>query len=140
MASYGLGPTLDPSNFNIIITILAIFILSLGLISYVVKERLYISDSLIALLIGIALGPVGADFIRPSIYGDIDEITLAFSRLVIGIQLVLAGIQLPSLYVWNQRTSIAVLLLPIMTAKVRIDCLNTAESLTTLVGSVCPDY
>lgn len=122
MASYGLGPTLDPSNFNIIITILAIFILSLGLISYVVKERLYISDSLIALLIGIALGPVGADFIRPSIYGDIDEITLAFSRLVIGIQLVLAGIQLPSLYVWNQRTSIAVLLLPIMTAKVRIDC------------------
>ena len=115
--SYGLGPVVDTSNFNIVITVLGAFISVFGLISYVVKERLYISDSLIAVLIGIALGPYGANFIRPSEYGNVDEITLPFTRLIIGIQLVLAGIQLPSLYVIHQWQSIAMLLLPIMTFK-----------------------
>lgn len=115
--SYGLGPVLDTSNFNIVLTVLGAFVAVLGLISYVVKERLYISDSLIAVAFGVAFGPLGANFIRPSSYGEVDEITLAFARLVIGIQLVLAGIQLPSRYIIKKWKSIAILLLPIMTFK-----------------------
>lgn len=116
--SYDLAPTVDVSNFNIVLTILGALIILLGLFSDIYKEKLFVSDSLLALLAGIALGPVAANFIKTSEYGNTDRITLAFSRLVIGMQLVLAGIELPSLYPMREWKSLAMLLLPIMTIKV----------------------
>lgn len=115
--SISLGPHIDTSDFNIIIAMFGGLLCVLAPVSHIVKERLYISETLVALLLGIALGPIAGNLIRPDEYGDIDAITLAFTRLVIGIQLVLAGIQLPSLYVWHHKKSIAILLLPIMTLK-----------------------
>jgi NhaP-type Na+/H+ or K+/H+ antiporter len=115
--SYGIGPELDLANFNIVLTVLGVFVSCLGLISYVVKERLYISDSLIALLIGVAFGPLAANLIRPAEYGQVDEVTLSLTRLVIGLQLVLAGIQLPSLYCVRQWKSLVMLVVPIMALK-----------------------
>ena len=75
---------------------------------------------MISLLVGVALGPYGADFIRPTQYAgaselDIEYITLAFSRLVLGVQLVLAGVQLPSKYLLKEWKSLCFLLGPIMT-------------------------
>lgn len=43
-------------------------------------------------------------------------ITLYFSRLVLGVQLVLAGVQLPSRYLWKQAKPLALLLGPGMVA------------------------
>lgn len=45
----------------------------------------------------------------------LDGITLAFTRLVLGVQLVLAGVQLPSRYLKVQWRPLALLLGPIMT-------------------------
>lgn len=112
-----LGPEIDASNFNIILALFGGFACVLGLMSHTVKDRLFISETLVALLIGIALGPLAGSLIRPDEYGNVDTITLAFARLVLGIQLVLAGIQLPSLYVWHHWKTIAILLLPIMAFK-----------------------
>ncbi|KAF8534810.1 Na/H antiporter [Trichophaea hybrida] len=113
---------LQPTDFNIICAVLGGFVSLFGLVSYFVKERLFLSEALIALVFGLALGPHGANFIRPQDYanGDrqqLESITLAFSRLVLGVQLVLAGVQLPKNYLMNQRRSLAMLLGPIMVLK-----------------------
>src|SRR4051812_19911208 len=76
--------------------------------SFVPRPRPSYSNShiylVIALLVGIALGPHGANLIRPLSYAEggkeenLDAINLAFARLVLGVQLVLAGVQLPKKY------------------------------------------
>lgn len=61
--------------------------------------------------------PHAANFVKPLQYAGGSEenlamITLYFSRLVLGVQLVLAGVQLPSRYLWNQAKPLALLLGP----------------------------
>lgn len=84
----------------------------------------------ISLLVGVAFGPNGANFIRPRDYAEcnqkgistiecrdnLDAITLNFSRLVLSVQLVLAGVQLPSGYLKKEWKSILLLVGPGMTA------------------------
>lgn len=83
----------------------------------------------ISLLIGVAFGPNGANFIRPKAYADcysglsdkecednLHAITLNFSRLVLGVQLVLAGVQLPSKYLWKELKPVVLLVGPGMTS------------------------
>jgi sodium/hydrogen antiporter len=71
-------------------------------------------------LAGVVFSPHAANFIKPLEYAGsqehLDSITLAFSRLVLGVQLVLAGIQLPSRYLKKQWKPLAILLGPVMTA------------------------
>lgn len=74
---------------------------------------------MISLLFGVAMSPHGADFVRPLEYTgsmrNLNTTTLYFSRLVLGIQLVLAGVQLPSRYLRIEWKALALLLGPIMT-------------------------
>lgn len=67
-----------------------------------------------------AFSPSAANFIRPLEYAgsqaNLDATTLYFSRLVLGVQLVLAGVQLPSRYLQRHWRPLTWLLLPIMTA------------------------
>lgn len=74
----------------------------------------------ISLLVGVAFGPNGANLIRPLDYArgsqeSLNDITLYFSRLVLGVQLVLAGIQLPSRYLRKEWKPLSLLVGPIMT-------------------------
>lgn len=75
-------------------------------------------------------GPHAANFIRPRDYaecgqdgvngaacqGNLNAITLNFSRLVLGVQLVLAGVQLPSRYLKKEWKPVLLLIGPGMTA------------------------
>jgi sodium/hydrogen antiporter len=75
----------------------------------------------ISLLAGVSFSPHAANLIRPLDYagGSADNlalITLYFSRLVLGVQLVLAGVQLPSRYLRREWKPLALLLGPGMTA------------------------
>ncbi|KAF3908097.1 hypothetical protein ABW21_db0206803 [Orbilia brochopaga] len=114
-------PTLIISEFNIVCTVLGGFVLVFGLVSFFVKERLYLSEALIAMLMGVALGPHGANLITPLSYArdnseeNLDAVNLAFSRLVLGVQLVLAGVQLPKKYLIDEWKSLGLLLGPVMT-------------------------
>ena len=70
---------------------------------------------------GLVFSPHGANFIRPLQYANgseltLDSITLYFTRLVLGVQLVLAGIQLPSKYLRIEWKSLSILLGPGMCA------------------------
>lgn len=75
---------------------------------------------MISLLAGVVLSPPAADFIRPLEYAlgseeNLASITLRFARLVLGVQLVIAGVQLPSKYLKHEWKSMAWLLGPGMT-------------------------
>lgn len=89
--------------------------------SYLCKERYYLSEALISLVAGVIFSPHAANLIRPLEYAlgsqeNLGAITLYFTRLVLGVQLVLAGVQLPSKYSWTEWKSLALLLGPGMTA------------------------
>lgn len=112
-------PTLVITNFNIVTAFLGGFISLFGLVSYLLKERFYLSEALISLLVGVAFSH-GANWLHPYEYAlgaeeNIDLITLYFSRLVLGVQLVLAGVQLPHRYLRTEWRSLVVLLGPGMT-------------------------
>lgn len=134
-------PTLAVTNFNVVCSVLGGFITLFGLVSYLFKEKFYLSEacepaqpmmshtapptnedpvSVISLLAGVVFSPPAANFVRPLEYanGDkiaLEQITLAFSRLVLGVQLVLAGVQLPSRYLKREWKPLSLLLGPIMT-------------------------
>ncbi|KAI0518446.1 Sodium/hydrogen exchanger family-domain-containing protein [Xylaria bambusicola] len=113
-------PTLDLSNFNIVVSVLGGWISLFGLVSYLLKENFYLSEALISLLAGITFGPLALNWVRPIEYArseeNLENVTLFFTRLVLGVQLVLAGVQLPSRYLKKEWKPLALLLGPIMTA------------------------
>ncbi|KAF2165130.1 hypothetical protein M409DRAFT_67414 [Zasmidium cellare ATCC 36951] len=123
-------PTLEVVNFNIVCATIGGFITVFGLVSYLLKEKFYLSEALISTLFGVIFSPHAANFIRPLEYAngneqDLETITLYFTRLVLGVQLVLAGVQLPSKYLWKERKSLCILLGPGMC------CMWMATSLLT---------
>lgn len=76
---------------------------------------------MISLLAGVVFSPHAANFIRPDDYAlhsaaNLDAITLNFTRLVLGVQLVLAGVQLPKRYLQVEWRSLSLLLGPGMAA------------------------
>ena len=75
---------------------------------------------MISLLAGVAVSPPAANLVRPLEYaGSVENLnaaTLYFTRLVLGVQLVLAGVQLPSRYLLKQWKPLSILLGPIMAA------------------------
>ncbi|KAL2002896.1 hypothetical protein VTN02DRAFT_5613 [Thermoascus thermophilus] len=114
-------PTLSLVNFNVVCATLGGFVTLFGLVSYLFKERFYLSEALIAMLAGIVFSPHAANLIRPLDYAlgsqeNLELITLYFTRLVLGVQLVLAGVQLPSRYLQIEWKSLSLLLGPGMAA------------------------
>jgi NhaP-type Na+/H+ or K+/H+ antiporter len=111
----------------------------------------------ISLLTGIVVGPDGLGFIRPGDYTGCDmdgtstidcqnslgAITLNFSRLVLCIQLVLAGVQLPSKYLKRECKSLLLLIGPGMAAMwlttsiLVYICINPPSSLHALAVGAC---
>lgn len=72
---------------------------------------------MISLIAGLIFSPHATNFIRPLEFAlgsqaNLDTITLYFTRLVLGVQLVLAGVQLPSKYLQVEWRSLSLLLGP----------------------------
>ncbi|KAK4512345.1 H(+)-transporting V0 sector ATPase subunit d [Mucor velutinosus] len=99
---------------SIVAAILGGFILLYGLCSLVIKERLYLSEASVALVCGIIFGPVCAQFIDIHKWGDEPMITHEFTRIVIAIQVMAAGVALPKAYLRKELRSILILLGPVM--------------------------
>ncbi|TGJ80331.1 hypothetical protein E0Z10_g8449 [Xylaria hypoxylon] len=113
-------PTLDLSELNIVVAILGSFAVVYGLFAVRIKSVWYLGEALPALIVGVILGPLAAKFLDPEKWGSANPgqeaaITLGVMRLMIGIQLVIAGYQLPARFLQWRRKEIAVCLIPIMT-------------------------
>ncbi|KAH8725806.1 Sodium/hydrogen exchanger family-domain-containing protein [Phaeosphaeriaceae sp. PMI808] len=85
------------------------------LCSSVIKERLYIGEATVATLCGIIFGPHAANLINPATWGNVDLITLEFSRIVLVVQCFAVGVELPRAYMEKHWKSVTLLLIPVMT-------------------------
>ncbi|KAI1773772.1 Cation/H+ exchanger [Hypoxylon cercidicola] len=112
-------PTLDASDLNIVVSVLGAFTVIYGLVAVKIKGVWYIGEALPAVLIGMILGPIAAKLLDPKRWGSAvadqqDAITLGVMRVMIGIQLVIAGYQLPARYLLLHYKPLIVCLVPIM--------------------------
>ncbi|PWN25455.1 hypothetical protein BDZ90DRAFT_233914 [Jaminaea rosea] len=99
--------------------VLGFFIVVYGQVSYIAKERLYLSEPLIAITLGIIVGPYVLGWVDPLSWSEDPEIyhetTYQFTRLVVGVQVLFTGIALPKAYLRREIVSLLVLLFGIMT-------------------------
>ncbi|KAJ2905020.1 Na(+)/H(+) antiporter 1 [Zalerion maritima] len=101
--------------------IIGTFILLYGVISVKIKRVWYLGEALPAVFIGVLLGPVIAKFLDAERWGAAMEegqtspIALGVTRVMIGVQLVIAGFQLPQKYLQTRWKEMLMCLLPIMT-------------------------
>ncbi|KAF7543553.1 hypothetical protein G7Z17_g10651 [Cylindrodendrum hubeiense] len=112
-------PNLDVSELNVVTAVAGGFMVLFGIISVKIKRTWYLGEALPAMLIGICMGPVAANFLNAAEWGlkekeQQSEITLGVTRVVICLQLVIAGYQLPAKYVWHRRFEIFMCLIPTM--------------------------
>lgn len=85
------------------------------LCSSFIKERLYIGEATVATICGVIFGPHAADLIDPATWGNTDQITLEFSRIVLVVQCFAVGVELPKYYMEKHWRSVVFLLIPVMT-------------------------
>ncbi|KAI9333770.1 Cation/H+ exchanger [Zopfochytrium polystomum] len=95
---------------------LGAFICLFGLVSLAIKEKLYMSEAMVAVLIGVVVGPFASKLFVPSqIFGqDLNKVTFELTRLVVAIQCMACGVDLPGNYLWREKRSVLVLLGPVM--------------------------
>ncbi|KAJ0274786.1 hypothetical protein CBS470a_011606 [Colletotrichum nupharicola] len=113
-------PTLDPSELNVVLAVFGGFIILYGVISVKIKNAWYLGEALPAVVLGVCLGPLAAKFLDSerwgsAVPGQTNDITLGLMRVMIGIQLVMAGYQLPAKYQKTKWKDMLVLMLPAMT-------------------------
>lgn len=85
------------------------------LCSSVIKERMYIGEATVATICGLIFGPHAANLIDPQSWGNVDEVTLEFSRIVLVVQCFAVGVELPKFYMEKHWRSVTLLLIPVMT-------------------------
>ncbi|KAG4438781.1 hypothetical protein IFR05_005758 [Cadophora sp. M221] len=137
-------PSLDVSELNIVLGVLGSFIVLFGVISVKIKAQWYLGEALPAVVFGILLGPIAAKFLDADRWGSavqdqMGAITLGVARVVIGVQLVIAGFQLPAKYQLREWIPMMICLLPVMTIMwlFTTGCiLLTVPNLTLLTGLV----
>ena len=85
------------------------------LCSLFVKEKLYIGEATVATICGIIFGPHAANLFNPASWGNVDQITLECSRVVLVVQCFAVGVELPKAYMERHWRSVVFLLVPVMT-------------------------
>ncbi|KAI9730997.1 MAG: hypothetical protein M1834_005458 [Cirrosporium novae-zelandiae] len=85
------------------------------LCSLFVKEKMYIGEATVASICGIIFGPHAANLFNPESWGNVDEITLECSRIVLVVQCFAVGVELPKSYMERHWKSVTFLLVPVMT-------------------------
>ncbi|CAO3683643.1 unnamed protein product [Rhizopus stolonifer] len=102
------------TNFTVTIAIFSGCILFFGYISLLVKERLFLSEAIVAVAVGVCVGPLGSNLMNPQEWQNYHEITKQLSRCVIAIQVMTVGIELPHRYMMKEWRTVFVFLLPVM--------------------------
>ncbi len=98
------------------------------LCSSVIKERLYIGEATVATLFGIIIGPYAANVINPIEWdGNLDQITLEFSRIILVCQCFAVGVELPKHYCERHWKSLTLLLYVLACATLRRTFYNGDE-------------
>ncbi|KAF5024483.1 hypothetical protein F66182_3423 [Fusarium sp. NRRL 66182] len=113
-------PVLNLSELNIVLGVLGGFMVLYAVISVKIKQAWYLGEALPAMVMGIVLGPIAARFLDSerwgaAVEGQTEDIALGLMRVVIGVQLVIAGYQLPAKYNVTRWKELGMFLIPVMT-------------------------
>ncbi|ORZ41598.1 Cation/H+ exchanger, partial [Catenaria anguillulae PL171] len=92
-------------------TCMGLFLVLFGLSSAVVKERLYLSESILTTTIGTIIGPCVLGLLVPQSWPELNTILLEVSRLIIILQIMAAIVCLPAKLHWK---ALLILLGPVM--------------------------
>ncbi|GAA6037193.1 hypothetical protein JCM8097_008780 [Rhodosporidiobolus ruineniae] len=111
--------SLDVTHVSVALAVLGFYLVSVGQFSALIKEKLLLSSALVAFCVGIIVGPIGLDWLSPWQWVGFDEdarnsLTFQICRVIIGIQVMFAGIDLPAAYLRREALSLTMLLLPVM--------------------------
>ncbi|CAG8064542.1 unnamed protein product [Penicillium nalgiovense] len=116
-------PDVQKEPFNVICGVLGTYLFCYSFVSYLLKDRLYISEALLSLLVGLIVSTYAADIIHPHSYVSagpnhpdtaqrLEHATLNFCRLVLSVQVCFTGAQLPRKYARFHWRSLLILLFP----------------------------
>lgn len=97
------------SDLYVMIAVIGALVLVLGLLSSPIHNRSLLSDPLVALLVGVVLGPAGFRVLDPSTWGSLDLIVEEAARLTLAIGLMAIALRLPRTYVVHNRRALGVL-------------------------------
>ncbi|KAL4955301.1 Sodium/hydrogen exchanger family-domain-containing protein [Aspergillus filifer] len=117
-----LHPILDLSDLNVLLVVSSLYALLFGLVSLKLKQRWYSGEALPAFITGAIFGPSAANLLRirypegsqSTGESEISETTQALARIVIGIQLVKVGYELPKKYLKRRLKEMLICLIPLM--------------------------
>lgn len=85
------------------------------LVSLYIKEKLYIGEASVATIVGVIFSRHAGNLFDPLSWGNVDQITLECSRIVLVVQCFAVGVELPKSYMERHWKSVVLLLLPVMT-------------------------
>lgn len=109
-------PSFDP--VTVVAAATGGYVVLYSLVSLFIKERLYLSETMMATLYGIAIGPVALNLLQLDEWGlGANRLMLPFTRLMIAVQVMVVGVCLPKAYLLKQWKSLFVLLFPVMIVK-----------------------
>jgi NhaP-type Na+/H+ or K+/H+ antiporter len=101
------------SDLNLALVLLGGVTLALSLVSGLLKSRGYLpSESIIALLVGVAVGPLGLDLLRLSDWGSSMAVLEQIARLTVALAVMSTALRLPENYFRRRAASMAALLGP----------------------------
>lgn len=106
---------LSVTSPHLVYLLLGAFTSLFMLCSTIIKERMYIGEATIATIFGLIFGPHAAKLIDPISWGNVDIVTLEFSRIVLVVQCFAVGVELPKFYMERHWKSVIFLLVPVMT-------------------------
>ena len=142
MAAHAAGPRVRPMDpFNVAVAALGALVLALGLVSKWLEQH-PVPVPLLALLVGVGLGPVGLGLLGPDDLGERAVVLEKVTRLVLAVGLVSVALRVPKAYPRTHGRTMAVLLglgMPLMwaasTAVVAVT-LGTDLWLAALIGAI----
>lgn len=102
----------DSTQFNLLLLLIGCLVLGYGLFSRFIKVRLFLSNPILAAILGIICGPVGLGLFR--LDGSQALILEQAARVAIAVQLASTALNLRSAYPFQCWRSLLVLLGPVM--------------------------
>ncbi|ORZ01936.1 Cation/H+ exchanger, partial [Lobosporangium transversale] len=105
---------LDPAPEHVAYALLGCFIIFFGLVSLFVKEKLFISEAFVSTVFGIIIGPYALGIFDPLSWKEYDTVTLEFTKIVIAVQVMAAGVSLPRSYMLKEKRSLVMMIVPLM--------------------------
>lgn len=107
-------PQVEPTTSHLTYLIVSVFLIAYALYSELIRNRLHLSEPPLATLVGIIFGPRCIGILDPESWGWQDDITQEFTRIIVGVQVFAAGIELPKRWLSRHWRSVAMMLGPVM--------------------------